>query len=40
LNSAQKAIIQSLRGQMWKIGEDEDGDLDDPTLDDYDVEDY
>lgn len=40
LSSAQKAIIRSLRGQLWKIGEDMDDDLDDPTLDDYDVEDY
>jgi hypothetical protein len=40
LNSAQKAVIQSLWGQLQKIGEGEDDDLDDPTLDDYDVEDY
>jgi hypothetical protein len=40
LNSAQKAVIWSLWGKIQKIGEDEDDDLDEPTLDDYDVEDY
>jgi hypothetical protein len=40
LSSAHKTIIQSLRGQLWKRGEDVDGDQDDPTLDNYDVEDY
>jgi hypothetical protein len=40
LSSAQKAIIRSLRGQLWKIGECDDDDQDDPTLDDYDVENY
>jgi hypothetical protein len=39
-NSAQKVIIWSLRGQLWKIGEDEVDDLDDLTLDDYDEDDY
>jgi hypothetical protein len=29
-----------LRGQLQKIGEDVDDDQDDPTLDDYDVEDF
>jgi hypothetical protein len=33
-------IIQSLRGQLQKIGEDVDDEQDDPTLNDYDVEDY
>jgi hypothetical protein len=40
LNSAQKATIRSLRGQLWKSGEDVDDDQDHLTLDDYDVEDY
>jgi hypothetical protein len=40
LSSAQKAIIQSLQGQLWKLGENVDDDQDDLTLDDYDVEDY
>jgi hypothetical protein len=29
-----------LRGQLQKIGEDVDDEQDNPTLDDYDVEDY
>jgi hypothetical protein len=37
---AQKGIIRSLRGQLWKISEDVDDEQHDPTLDDYDVEDY
>jgi hypothetical protein len=40
LSSAQKAIIQSLWGQLRKLGEDVDDDQDDLTLDDYDVVDY
>jgi hypothetical protein len=40
LSFAQKGIIRSLRGQLWNLGEDVDDDQDDPTLDDYDVEDY
>jgi hypothetical protein len=40
LSSAQKAIIRSLRGQLRKIGECDDDDQDNPTLDDYDVENY
>jgi hypothetical protein len=40
LSFAHKAIIQSLREQLWKHGEDVDDDQDDPTLDNYDVEDY
>jgi hypothetical protein len=36
----QALQANSLQGQLWKIGEDEDGDLSDPTLDGYDVEDY
>jgi hypothetical protein len=40
LSSTQKDIIWSLRGQLWKLGEDVDDDQVDPTLDDYDVEDY
>jgi hypothetical protein len=40
LSFAQKGIIWSLRGQLWKLGEDVDDDQDDPALDDYDVEDY
>jgi hypothetical protein len=39
LSFAQKGIIQSLRGQLRKLGEDVDDDQDDLTLDDYDVED-
>jgi hypothetical protein len=33
-------MIQILRGLLRKLGEDVDDDQDDPTLDDYDVEDY
>jgi hypothetical protein len=40
LSFAQKGIIRSLRGQLWKLGEDVDDDQDDLALDDYDVEDY
>jgi hypothetical protein len=40
LSSTMKAIIQSLWGQLRKIGEDVDGDHDDLTLDNYDAEDY
>jgi hypothetical protein len=40
LSFAQKGIIRSLWGQLQKLGEDVDDDQDDPTLDDYDVEDY
>jgi uncharacterized coiled-coil protein SlyX len=40
LSSAQKAIIRSLRGQLWKLGQDVDDDQDDMALDNYDVEDY
>jgi hypothetical protein len=40
LSFAQKGIIQSLRGQLWNIGEDVDDEQDELTLDDYDVEDY
>jgi hypothetical protein len=40
LSFAQKGIIRSLWGQLWKLGEDVDDDQDDPTLDNYDVEDY
>jgi hypothetical protein len=29
-----------LQGQLQKLGEDVDGDQDNLTLDDYDVEDY
>jgi hypothetical protein len=34
------ATIRSLRGQLWKLGEDVDDDQDDSTLDGYDVGDY
>jgi hypothetical protein len=37
LSFTQKGIIQSLRGQLTKLGEDVDDDQDDLTLDDYDV---
>jgi hypothetical protein len=40
LTFTQKGIIRSLRGQLWKIGEDVDDEQDDLTLVDYDVEDY
>jgi hypothetical protein len=40
MSFAQKGIIRSLRGLLWKLGEDVDDDQDDLTLDDYDVEDY
>jgi hypothetical protein len=40
LRFTQKGIIRSMRGQLWKLGEDVDDDQDDPTLDDYDVDDY
>jgi uncharacterized coiled-coil protein SlyX len=40
LSSAQKASIRSLRGQLWKLGQDVDDDQDDMALDNYDVEDY
>jgi hypothetical protein len=40
LSFAQKGIIRSLQGQLWKHGEDVDDDQDDSTLDNYDVEDY
>jgi hypothetical protein len=40
LNSTQEVIIRSLWGQLRKICEDEDDDLDDPTLDDYDEEEW
>jgi hypothetical protein len=40
LSFAQKGIIQSLRGQLWKICEDVDDKQDNLTLHDYDVEDY
>jgi hypothetical protein len=40
LSFTQKGIIRSLRGQLWKIGEDVDDKQDDLTLDEYDVEDY
>jgi uncharacterized coiled-coil protein SlyX len=40
LSSAQKAIIRSLRGQLWKLRQDVDDDQDDMALDNYDVEDY
>jgi hypothetical protein len=40
LSFAQKGIIWSLWGQLWKLDEDVDDDQDDLTLDDYDVEDY
>jgi hypothetical protein len=40
LSFAQKGIIPCLQGQLQKLGEDVDDDQDDPTLDNYDVEDY
>jgi hypothetical protein len=40
LSFTQKGIIPCLQGQLQKLGEDVDDDQDDPTLDDYDVEDY
>jgi hypothetical protein len=40
LNSTQEAIIQSLRGQLRIICEDEDDDLDNLTLDNYGEEDW
>jgi hypothetical protein len=40
LSFAQKGIIWSLWGRLQKHGEDVDDKQDDPTLDDYDVEDY
>jgi hypothetical protein len=40
LSIAQKAIIRSLRGRQWKIGEDVDDEWDVRMLDDYDIEDF
>jgi hypothetical protein len=40
LSFTSKVIKRSLWGQLQKLGEDVDDDQDDPTLDDYDVEDY
>jgi hypothetical protein len=40
LSFTQKGIIRSLRGQLWKLGEDINDDQDDQALDDYDVEYY
>jgi hypothetical protein len=39
LSFAQKGIIRSLWGQLWKLGEDVDDDQGNPMLDDYHVED-
>jgi DNA transposition AAA+ family ATPase len=39
LNSTQEAIIQNMRGKLRRICEDEDDDLDDLTMDNYDEED-
>jgi hypothetical protein len=39
LSFTLKGIIRSICGQLWKLGEDVDDDQDNPTLDDYDVED-
>jgi DNA transposition AAA+ family ATPase len=39
LKSTQEAIIQNMRGKLRRICEDEDDDLDDLTMDNYDEED-